>query len=133
MYPYLKVDRKLNRFVFLCHGFRFRTVSAFAIDLAGIAAIHGFAIVARVLTKIRSHFHQQYLKSISHRLTPSKPAEQRNWLIFPHNQYCSDPVINKSSPQLSSIFRSIPRTKFSFFKKLKIGFDFVQSIFLQLT
>ena len=40
-------------------------------------------------------------------------------------------VINKSSPQISSIFRSVPRTKFSFFKKLKIGFDFVQSVFFQ--
>jgi hypothetical protein len=46
---------------------------------------------------------------------------------------CARPVIDKSRPQISSIFRSIPRTKFSFFKKLKIGFDFVQSIFLQLT
>ena len=73
MYTYLKVDRNLNRFVFLCHGFRFRKVSALAIDLAGAAAIHGFAIVARVLTKIRLHFYQQFRKSISHRLTHSKP------------------------------------------------------------
>jgi len=115
MYSYLKVDRNLNRFVFLCHGFRFRKVSALAIDLAGAVAIHGFAIVARVLTKIRLHFHQQFRKSISNRLTPSKSytsvrirgnefiekavesQEYQNLQssaigLYSHIQYCSDPT-----------------------------------------